>query len=60
MVRNHVYEISINSVAGLGTPVWDPNEKIVPQKPDDSQTHIAATIGILSWRTVNNDVDLVW
>lgn len=60
VVRNHVYEISINSVAGLGTPVWDPDEKIVPQKPDDSQTHIAATIGILSWRTVNNDVDLVW
>lgn len=60
VVRNHVYEININSVAGLGTPVWDPDEKIIPQKPDDSETHIAATVGILSWRTVNNDVNLVW
>lgn len=60
VVRNHVYDIGIQSVAGLGTPVWDPDETIVPQRPDNDETYIAATVNILSWRTVNNDVDLVW
>lgn len=60
VVRNHVYEISINSVVGLGTPVLDPTEEIVPQKPENVDTYIAAQINILSWRIVKQSVDLEW
>ncbi|WP_302586136.1 Mfa1 family fimbria major subunit [uncultured Alistipes sp.] len=60
VVRNHIYDVNINSVVGLGTPVYDPDEVIVPQKPDKDETYIAAEVKILAWRVVDNDTDLEW
>ena len=61
VVRNHIYDIKVESVTGLGTPVLNPDEKIIPQQPKkDNDTYIAAQIQILSWRIVNNNVDLDW
>lgn len=61
VVRNHIYDATITSLAGLGTPVYDPEEVIYPEKPDESDdTFIAARINILSWRVVKNDVKLEW
>lgn len=61
VVRNHIYDATITSLIGLGTPVYDPNEIIYPEKPEDSDdTYIAAQINILSWRIVNQSVDLEW
>lgn len=60
VVRNHIYDIAINSVAGLGTPVLNPDEKIIPQHPTDDDTYLAAQINILSWRVVKQNVDLEW
>lgn len=59
VVRNHVYDCSIKTLMGLGTPVYDPDEVIVPEKPDEPG-FIAARINILSWRIVNQDVNLNW
>lgn len=61
VVRNHVYKTVIKSLTGLGTPVFKPSETIYPEKPeDDEDTFIAADIRILSWRIVNQDVNLAW
>ena len=61
VVRNHIYDVAINSVRGLGTPVYNPDEEIIPQKPDnDDDTYIAAQINVLSWRVVPNNTDLAW
>ena len=60
VVRNHIYDIAITSVAGLGTPVLNPDEKIIPQHPKDDDTYLAAQINILSWRVVKQNVDLEW
>ena len=60
VVRNHIYEVKINSVKGLGTPVLNPAEIIIPQKPSDDETFIAAQVNVLSWRVVKNDVSLEW
>lgn len=60
VVRNHIYDMSINSIYGLGTPVWDPTKKIIPEKTEDEDTYIGAQINILSWRIVNNSVSLDW
>lgn len=61
VVRNHIYDANITRLAGLGTPVYKPEEIIYPEKPDgDKDTFIAAQINILSWRIVNSDVELVW
>lgn len=60
VVRNHVYEMNIKSIYGLGTPVWDPSRRIIPETTNDEDTYIAARINILSWRIVSNDVNLKW
>lgn len=60
VVRNHIYEINLTKIAGLGTPVYDPTQVIYPEKPEGNNHYIAAEINILSWRVVNNDYPLVW
>lgn len=58
LVRNHHYDIAINSIAGLGTPVSDETEVITPEKPTDLDYNLAAKINILTWKVVRQDVDL--
>lgn len=63
VVRNHIYDVKLKSVVGLGTPVYNPDEEtkpIYPQHPEDDETFIAAKVNILSWRVVNNDTNLEW
>ena len=61
VVRNHIYDATITKLAGLGTPVYDPDEIIYPEKPEeDNDSFIAARINILSWRVVNSNVELNW
>lgn len=60
VVRNHVYAANITNLKGLGTPVYDPEETIYPEKPGAEDTYIAAEIRILSWRLVKQDISLEW
>ena len=59
VVRNHVYDATIKSLVGLGTPVYNPDDIIYPEKPGD-ETYIAAEIKVLSWRIVKQDISLEW
>lgn len=58
VIRNHWYNLTINSVAGLGTPVADPNEPIVPEKIEEETYYVAAQVQILKWKMVSQSVDL--
>ena len=59
VVRNHFYQLSVNSISGLGTPVYNPSEKIeFFDKPTDEEYYIAAKIQILKWNMVSQNVDL--
>lgn len=58
IVRNHSYQISLNSIKGFGTPVYNPDNIIVPAIPSDDKTYLAAKINVLSWRVVPSKVDL--
>lgn len=58
VVRNHSYKISINSIKGFGTPVFDQTRVIDPTVPQDADTYLAAKIKVLSWRVVKSNVDL--
>lgn len=67
VVRNHIYRVNITKVLGLGTPVnvpgtdpTDPDYPIIPQKPEDNETYVAAQINVLSWRIVKNDTSFEW
>ena len=57
VVRNHIYDLSLNDITGIGTPVFDPDDVIVPTKPEDEQLwYLAARIKVLKWRLVKQDV----
>lgn len=58
VVRNHAYRVSITGIAGFGTPVFNPDNVIDPQVPEDKNTYLAARINVLSWRVVKSDVNL--
>lgn len=58
VVRNHVYKITINDMQGFGTPVVDKEAVIIPTKPENEATYLAAKIKVLSWRVVKQNADL--
>ena len=55
LVRNHLYDIIIDGITGLGTPVYDPEKIITPEKTDSDESFIAARINVLAWRVVADD-----
>lgn len=57
VVRNHIYDLSLESVKGVGTPVFNPEEIIIPEKPNDELYYLAARINILKWRLVKQTVN---
>ena len=73
VVRNHLYDISLTGVSGLGTPIPgtssddegddpgddDPEDKpIDPEDPEDNNSYLAAEINILSWNVIDQEVEL--
>lgn len=60
IVRNHIYNLTIESIDGLGTPVPDPNKDIIPVKPDmnGGESYIAAEVQVLRWKIVNPNIGL--
>lgn len=61
IVRNHIYDIEIQSIKGYGTPVFIPGGNIVvPETPTEEEgVYVAAKINVLSWRVVKQGVDIV-
>ena len=58
VVRNHWYQLTLNSIQGLGTPVFDPTKNIVPDKPEEENYYVAAEVKILKWKVVSQSVAL--
>lgn len=63
VVRNHVYQIDIQSIKGYGSPGYSSLGHIVdtPEYPMDEETSsfVAAKINVLSWKVVKQGVDIV-
>jgi len=57
VVRNHCYNITINSIKGLGIGIFNPDVDIIP-KDKLKPLYLAATFNVLSWRVVGQSVDL--
>lgn len=60
VVRNHIYQININSIKGLGTPVFNPDEVIYPATPEEDDQVLTAIVNILQWRIVSQDYTIEW
>lgn len=59
IVRNHIYKTIVKSIAGLGTPVYDPDQVIYPEHPKDDGV-LAAEVKVLQWRVVKQEHELTW
>ena len=53
VVRNHVYNITVNGISGLATALRSPEQPIVPAK-DEANQYIAARLNVLAWNVVNS------
>lgn len=51
VVRNHVYNIEVTKISGLGTGLRDEEQPIVPPM-DDVEYSIAARLNVLAWKVV--------
>ena len=58
VVRNHWYDLTIKSIMGLGTPVFNPDAEIIPDRLDEEHYYLAAEVKILKWKMVTQEVDL--
>ncbi|MBR5133155.1 MAG: Mfa1 fimbrilin C-terminal domain-containing protein [Alistipes sp.] len=61
VVRNHVYQIDIQSIKGYGSPVFSGDIGFLkPEFPtEDEASYVAARINVLSWKVVKQGVDIV-
>ena len=58
VIRNHIYDLTLNSIRGVGTPVFDPEDVIIPDQPtDETLWFIGARVNVLKWRIVKQNVD---
>lgn len=57
VVRNFIYDYTINSVVGLGTPVVNPGDIIDPEYPTEEESYVAAQVKILRWKVVKRNAN---
>lgn len=61
VVRNHIYNVVINSFGGFGSPVYVPSggNLVYPDDPTtEAKDYVSAQVRVLSWRLVNQEVDV--
>lgn len=59
VVRNHIYNVVINSFGGFGSPVYIPTGNLVyPDDPTTTGDYVSAEVRVLSWRLVSQEVDV--
>lgn len=58
IVRNHIYDLTLNSIQGPGIPVFNPQDKVIPQNPEDENLfYLGARVNVLDWRIVSQGID---
>lgn len=58
VVRNFWYVITLESLSRFGHGVFDPEATIIPDSPDDQNYLLGAKINILSWKVLNQSVNM--
>lgn len=58
IVRNHVYNITINSIGGYGSPVYTGVSYLEYPDITEQDSYVSAKINILSWKLVDQTVNI--
>jgi len=57
VIRNHIYDLSLDDISGIGTPIFDPDDVIIPEIPNEEKSYyLAARINVLAWKIVSQGV----
>ncbi|MGN0048720.1 MAG: Mfa1 family fimbria major subunit [Bacteroides sp.] len=57
VVRNHIYDLTIQSIKSLGTGIFDETQPIIPDG-STKKYYVGAKLNILSWKVVRQNVNL--
>ena len=57
VVRNHIYDLTIQSIKSLGTGIFDETKPIIPDG-STKKYYVGAKLNILSWKVVQQNVNL--
>lgn len=58
VVRNHIYDLTLNSIKGPGVPILDTNDIIIPETPTgDTRYYLSASVNVLQWKIVTQEVN---
>lgn len=60
VVRNTFYDVTINGFTKLGTPVYDPSEKIYPEQPEEGENMLKTEIRVVEWRLAEQTFQFNW
>ena len=60
VVRNTIYDVSIKEFTKLGTPVYDPSEKIYPEQPEEGENMLKTEIRVVEWRLAEQTFQFNW
>lgn len=60
VVRNTLYDVSITGFTKLGTPVYDPSEKIYPEQPEEGDNMLKTEIRVVEWRLAEQTFQFNW
>ena len=59
IVRNHIYNVVLNSFGGFGSPVYVPGANLeYPEDPTVDGDYVSAEVRVLSWRLVSQEVNV--
>ena len=59
IVRNHIYDLNLQSIKGLGVPVFNPDRVIIPEIPtwdESTDWSLAARINVHKWAVVKQNI----
>lgn len=59
VVRNNIYNAVIESISSLGTPVYNPDEVIFPETPEN-ETQLIITVNTSPWRLIKKKFQFTW
>lgn len=62
VVRNHIYNLVLNSFASFGSPVYVPGANLEypddPYNPENVRDYVSAEVRVLSWRIITQQVNV--
>lgn len=58
VVRNNHYRLTVTGINGIGTPVFDPSQVIIPEQTQE--TSLIINVDVIDWRLLKQSLEIAW